>query len=218
MANRSLARQLAQESLTRGDALGWFETLYQRAQGDEAAIPWADMQVNPNLQAWADRERLAGAGRKALVIGCGLGDDAELLAALGFSVTAFDISDTAIQWCGRRFVDSSVEYQVCDLLSPPSAWNHQFDFVFEAYTLQVLTTELRALAARHIAGFVATDGTLLVVTRGREPEDAPGQLPWPLVRAELDGFETHGLTCVSFEDYVEDEHPPVRRFRAVYRR
>ncbi|MDZ7952448.1 hypothetical protein [Nostoc sp. DedQUE09] len=35
-------------------------------------------------------------GQKALVIGCGLGDDAEALAHLGFEVTTFDISPTAM--------------------------------------------------------------------------------------------------------------------------
>ncbi|MCC5670705.1 class I SAM-dependent methyltransferase [Nostoc sp. CHAB 5784] len=41
-------------------------------------------------------------GQKALVIGCGLGDDAEAIASLGFEVTAFDISPTAIAWCQER--------------------------------------------------------------------------------------------------------------------
>ena len=52
--------------------------------------------------------------QKALIIGCGLGDDAEALAKLGFEVTAFDISTSAIAWCQQRFPDSTVNYLVAD--------------------------------------------------------------------------------------------------------
>ena len=48
-------------------------------------------------------------GKKALKIGCGLGDDAEYLTETGMEVTAFDISETAIRWCHERFPDSRVE-------------------------------------------------------------------------------------------------------------
>lgn len=49
------------------------------------------------------------------------------------------------------------------------------------------------------------------------PRDPPGDMPWPLTREELDAREI-GLPLVSFEDYYDAETPPVRRFRAVYRR
>jgi len=54
--------------------------------------------------------------------------------------------------------------------------------------------------------------------RGREPADPEGELPWSLTRAELDAVRAHGLELVRFEDLLDDETPPVRRFRALYRR
>ena len=60
-------------------------------------------------------------GKKALTIGCGLGDDAEQLAEWGFSTTAFDVSETAIRACRRRFPDSRVQYVAADLLQPPAS-------------------------------------------------------------------------------------------------
>jgi GNAT superfamily N-acetyltransferase len=36
-------RRLASESLARGDAIGWFETLYREAAGDWSRISWADL-------------------------------------------------------------------------------------------------------------------------------------------------------------------------------
>ena len=140
---RAKARQLAREFAQRGDATGWFERLYSQAQGNEQAIHWADQETNPNLVRWLDRRNVAGQGKLALVVGCGLGDDAEELAHRGFEVVAFDIAPTAIAWCQQRFPHSPVAYVVADVLDPPSAWQGGFDFVLEAYTLQVLPADVR---------------------------------------------------------------------------
>lgn len=102
--------------------------------------------------------------------------------------------------------------------APPSSWQRAFDFVLQAYTLQVLPADLCPLAVRQIGDFVGTDGTLLVITRGRDDGDGPGQMPWPLVRGELAAYSECGLTEVSFEDYFDAEEPSVRRFRVEYRR
>ena len=61
-------------------------------------------------------------------------------------------------------------------------------------------------------------GTLLVIDRGRDPSDPEGKMPWPLTKNELEDFQTSGLKEISFEDYVEDEDPPVRLFREKYLR
>jgi ribosomal protein S18 acetylase RimI-like enzyme len=78
---------LAQRFINQGDPTGWFEVLYAQAQGDERAIPWESGQPHPTFLEWiaengfkADRP-----GRKALVVACGLGHDAEALARLGFT-------------------------------------------------------------------------------------------------------------------------------------
>jgi hypothetical protein len=43
-------------------------------------------------------------------------------------------------------------------------------------------------------------------------------MPWPLTRETVLRFEDEGLDLVSFEDYHDDETPPVRRFRAEFER
>ena len=155
---------------------------------------------------------------RALVIGCGLGDDAEVLSETSFDVVAFDVSPTAIRWCGQRFPESKVRYCVEDLFHPPSNWVSGFDFVLESYTLQVLPQPVRGEAQRKIASFVAADGRLLVICRGRDDGEDEGNMPWPLTRDELREFLACGLEEVRFEDYVDDETPPVRRFRVEYYR
>ena len=215
--DRAAAREIAHKYLNAGDPLGWFEDLYSQAGQDISVIPWADLGANPNLVAWLDRQHIPFTGR-ALKVGSGLGDDAEELSRRGFQTTAFDISESAIQWSQRRFTQSAVSYLTADLFSAPDTWKASFEFVLESYTLQVLPPKLRAEAIRCIASFIAPGGTLLVIARGRETDDPEGKMPWPLLKSELALFEAQSLKLLSFEDYLDNENPPVRRFRAAYRR
>jgi len=216
--NRETARELAGRHGAAGDPLGWFEVLYATAAGDSSIIPWADLSPNPALVSWLDRGGVVGCEHTALKVGCGLGDDAEELSRRGFDTTAFDISSSAISWCRDRFPASSVRYVEADVLQPPRDWARGFDLVIESYTLQVLPPELRRDAMHRVAEFVAPAGTLLVIARGRESTEPEGAMPWPLTRSELAAFEDAGLTLTEFEDYLDDEDPPVRRFRASYGR
>lgn len=218
MSRRDEVRRLANESIARGDAVGWFETLYQKAAGRWDEIPWADLAANPYLVEWLDSPAGKEARGRCLVVGCGLGDDAELLAARGFDVIAFDIAATAIEGCRARYPKSRVEYAVADALAPPASWRDRFDLVFESYTLQVLPPAARAVATEALARLVAPGGRLLVLCRAREADEPEGQLPWPLTRAELDRFEPCGLATTSVESFLDHEDPPVRRFRALYSR
>jgi len=216
--NRRKARELAKEYINQGKPMEWFEELYLLAKAGEASVPWADMEPNPNLVDWLERENIGGSGKTALKIGCGLGDDVEALSEYGFLVTGFDISPAAIEWCMRRFPASEAGYAAVDLFNTPSKWNGAFDFVLESYTLQVLPPDIRWKAIKKISGFTAPGGTLLAIARGREPDDDPGQMPWPLTKEELLYFVDAGLALISFEDFLDEEVPPVRRFRAEFHR
>ncbi|HEU4338569.1 MAG TPA: class I SAM-dependent methyltransferase [Planctomycetota bacterium] len=215
---RDRVRRLAGDYVQRDDPTGWFEPLYAEAAGDASLIPWADLVPNPAFTEWADRIGFKGSGGSALVVGCGLGDDAEELRRRGWRVTAFDISPTAIAWCRRRFPDSGVQYVESDLLKPPREWRGAFDFALETYTLQALPTGLRTRAIEEVASFIRPGGSLLVISRGRRPEEPDAGPPWPLLREEFDRFLESGLKEDGFEEFMDSESPPVRRFRACYRR
>jgi hypothetical protein len=69
-----------------------------------------------------------------------------------------------------------------------------------------------------MATFVAPSGTILVIARGREPGEPEGQMPWPITRQEMATFKDVGLTELNFDDYMDNETPPVYRFRATYQK
>lgn len=209
------ARRLAGAAHERGDHIGWFEELYAAAGRGEMVVPWAEHTPNPHLVSWAERVRPAGRGR-ALVVGCGLGDDAEFLAGLGFRVTAFDIAPTAVAGAVDRFPGSPVDYTVADVLDPPADWRGAFDLVLEAYTVQVHRGAHRTAAIANIAACTAPGGTLLVVAHARLTDD-PGQMPWPLSRAEVESFARADLVLRAVEELFDDA-PPGPRWRAEFRR
>ncbi|NET02512.1 MAG: class I SAM-dependent methyltransferase [Sphaerospermopsis sp. SIO1G1] len=216
--NRSSVQNLAQQYIEAGKSTEWFEVLYSQANNDEKLIPWADMQPNHNLLQWLDAHQIQEQEKTALVIGCGLGDDAEKLAKRGFKVTAFDISTSAIKWCQQRFPDSLVNYQVADLLNPPADWNQNFDFILESYTLQSLPTSLMSITVPVIANFLTAEGTLLIICRGRNPEDTLEKVPYPLTKNDVMQFVDIGLSLQQFEDYFDNqESPPGRRFRVTFK-
>lgn len=213
-ASRAFARQLAADSIADGDGTGWFETLYAAAEQGVMTVPWAGFTPYPRLvSALAS---LPGPGR-ALVIGCGLGDDAEHVASLGFATVAFDVAPSAIAAARRRFPNSTVEYMAADLLSPPQSWAGAFDLVVEVFTLQVLTGAARRTAFARVAQLVAPGGRLLVIAGARDEHDDPGAMPWPLTRAEIESFREYGLAEDSIVDFVDQEtRGPVRRWLAWF--
>lgn len=214
--SRRRVDELFSQFAAQGDQTGWFEALYAQAKGDPDSIPWANLTPNEQIVEWLEREQIDGQGKSAVVVGCGLGDDAEALASFGFDVTAFDISATAIEWCKLRFPQTTIRYVAADLLNLPDDW--RFDFVLEIYTVQALPVELRQQAIAAVAGLVAPGGTLLAIGRLVEPDTERTGPPWPPTKAELSAFKNNGLSEIRFEDYMDGETPPVRRFRIQYRR
>ncbi|WP_413450190.1 methyltransferase domain-containing protein [Georgenia phoenicis] len=190
----------------------WFERLWSAARRGEVTTPWDRTEPHPALASWA--RPADGPGRTAVVVGCGLGADAEHLARLGYTTTAFDISASAVAAAGARNPGSPVRYAVADLLDLPAAWAGAFDLVVEIYTVQAVSRDVREALVDGVRSLVAEGGTLLVVQAATEEPDDEGP-PWPLTRAELELFATEGLTAVSVEEIVADGR---RSWRAELRR
>ncbi len=211
-------KTLATESIHQQNPSGWFETLYAEANRDWNQVPWAKNTAHPYLQDWLETYPPQAKGNSALVIGCGLGDDAETLANIGYQVTAFDIAPTAIAWCKQRFPESSVTYLVADLFDLEAAWQYRFDLVYECRNLQALPLNVRSQAIRAIAPLVAENGTLLIITRCGDNNTVPEGPPWPLSDGELSQFEELGLKEIRRDSFLEGDEIIVKQLRIEYRR
>jgi SAM-dependent methyltransferase len=204
-----VTRRMAAESLAANDPTGWFERLYAAAGSGDAVVPWDRGAPHPLIAGWAERRKPEG--ERALVVGAGLGFDAEFIAGLGFDTTAFDVSAAAVQTAQERFPASKVHYRTADLLDPPGEWHRAFDLVVESLTVQSMPVNVRAAAIRNVAAMVAQGGTLLVVAFARDDQDEPYEgPPWPLSRADIDAFG-EGLEPVAIEE-------DTGRWRAEFRR
>jgi pimeloyl-ACP methyl ester carboxylesterase len=189
---------LAATSVAAGEPTAWFERLYAGARRGQSDIPWDRESANPLLIQWL-RDR-PGAGRRAVVVGCGLGADAEYVAGQGFDTDAFDISETAVSIARQRRPTSPVRYRAADALNLPAEWRRAFDLVVEIYTIQALPLALRADVIAAVAGLVAPGGTLIAIQAARPEIDEPSSgPPWPLHRSEIDAFAVEGLQPVNIE-------------------
>jgi len=196
----------------------WFEGVYANANGQTNSISWADLRPNLFMLEWLDTVEPDATNKSAVVVGCGLGDDAEELSLRGYNVTAFDVSATAVDWCRQRFPDSKVDYVVADLFNLPKDW--QFDFVLEINTIQAIPVAVRRSVINAIAGLVAPGGMLLAIGRLAKAAEQQVKRPWPLTRAELKYFNEAGLTELRFDTFGDAEISTLSlvRFQVTYRR
>jgi 2-polyprenyl-3-methyl-5-hydroxy-6-metoxy-1,4-benzoquinol methylase len=177
-----------------------FRRLYANPGADYENIPWSSGGPRPALVEWLDTQP-PGDGAPALVVACGLGDDAEELARRGYAVTAFDLVPAAIEAAHRRFPDSVVDYRVADLFELPAGWSQAFALVVEIQTIQSLPPSLQADAVTAIAACVAPGGRVFVrVASGRLFDNGP---PWPVAPEVLDRFPAAG--CALVERRASDE-------------
>lgn len=180
----------------------WFESVYQNAKEDAAQIPWAELKPKDPFINWLAQN--PGNARSAVDVGCGLGDNAEAMVQAGFQTTAFDVSAKAIHWAQKRFPHSAVTYRVEDLFNLPADMEKAYDVVYECYTIQALSPQMRPDIIKAITSLVKEQGTLLVLTRMAHPDDEIG-IPWPLSEEDVQSICAHGLRIQNRIDYVNQK-------------
>ena len=201
------------------DPTGWFDSIYKSANGDHTKVFWADLEPSPYLVSWLEKNPIDKPSKRACVIGCGVGDDAEALSKFGFEVTAFDISVTAIELCKNRYKDTKVNYVVADLFDYPKEWSKSFDVVYECNTIQVLPGDYRVKARIAMSSLICKDGYILVSCRSRNEGDKENTIPLPLTKCEMDEFvNSDKLKEISFLAYDDEQIPSVPHFFGIYQR
>jgi len=211
-------RDLAADSFAENDPTAWFDRLYTQANEGEATVPWDHEQPQQLLVDWVDQHHVSGDGQRALVIGAGLGRDAEYLASLGFDTTAFDVSGTAVETARHRHPNSTVDYRVANLLELPAGWLYSFDFVFESLTVQSLPEPPRHEAIARVRSLLRPGGILLVVANARGEQEGADGPPWPLTPTEVELFGDDSVTEISRERVPDENDPAIHRWRVVYQR
>ena len=211
-------KQMVRDHQERDDPLGWFDSIYSDAEGDHTAVFWADLVPNPYLVDWLEINPVTWLKKKAIAIGCGVGDDAEAMAASGYEVTAFDIAPSAIALCKKRYPDTKVNYLLADLFDYPKEWAQDFDLVYECNTIQVLPGKYRRQAMDAMVSLMSDEGHLLVSCRSRNTGEDEDAIPLPLDKEEIGGFMDFGLVEKSFLAYDDDQEPSIPHFFATYSR
>ena len=207
------AGELSREAISNGEPTTWFDRLYRAGETGEVSMPWDRDEPQVLLREWVEQHDVHGEGRRAVVVGCGLGADAEYLSQRGFAATGFDVAATAVRLARERHPDTRVDYRVADLLDLPAAWGQGFDLVVEIFTIQALPDPPRAAAIRAVAGLVAPGGTLLAIAfRHVAGDDETAGPPFPLTRVTMDALATGGLR------QGEVEEPDGPRWRVAYHR
>ncbi|HWH95240.1 MAG TPA: methyltransferase domain-containing protein [Baekduia sp.] len=218
-----ITERLVSDARAGNDPTGWFEPLYAAAAETDGAPPWTSDQPRALLRQWIEERGVEAAATTAVVVGCGLGADAEYIASLGFATTAFDVSPTAIRIAREQHPGTTVDYGVADLFALPAAWRRAFDLVVECWTVQALPDPPRGQAIAAISDLVAPGGTLIVVALARD-DGAPDDLaadsgpPWPQPRAAIEAFATDGVELVDPALVEDPERPGRLGWRAEYRR
>ena len=211
---RELILSLSDAAATTENPLSWFEDLYSRANRDDNWIPWSDGNPNPLLVDWV----IGRPTGRALVVGSGLGEDAVFLEKMGWQVTAFDISKTAIQWASDRFSHTSVSWMVADLLNLPPELSGDFDLVLEVHILQAMPVEIREIASEKLAPLVSENGFLVCIGRYATGEDLAIGPPWPLSHSFIQSIgESLGEMDLK-KIRLQSDDGSVLRYRAIWRR
>ena len=204
---------------TMAERREFFDGLYVAAGGGGEPLPWDRGGAPQQLLAdWAADRGLrgpGGTGKRAVVVGCGLGGDAEFLARLGFAVVGFDFSAPAIEAARALNPTSTVDYEVADLLALPEGWLAGFDLVVESLTVQSLPRSIRPRVIAAVRSLAAPGGTVLVISsqQGVRTETEIG--PWPLSRADVNSFAGDDFELVRLEQPPGPDGLP--RWRAEFR-
>lgn len=212
-------KQMVKEHQENDNPTGWFDSIYIDAQGDYKSVFWADLQPSPYLVKWLKENPASSKQKKAIVVGCGVGDDAQALSEYGYEVIGFDISKEAIKLCKSRYPNSKVTYLVADLFDYDKQWLENFDVVYECNTIQVLPGKYRIQARKAISNLVKKQGHALVSCRSRKKGEQENDIPLPLDYDEINKFvRDDNLEEINFLAYDDTQIPSVPHFFAIYKR
>lgn len=156
-----------------GVAKGPLDADAWNARWRDGNTPWDMGRPAPPFVGALERGLVSPPGR-ALVVGCGAGHDARLLATRGFDVTAIDVADRAIERARDLTLDGAfaLDWRVADLFALPPELG-SFDLVLEHTCFCAVHPNRRDAYVDAVADALSAGGALLGLFFVFEAEEGP---------------------------------------------
>lgn len=150
------------------------------ASYQDGPAPWDVGQPQPSIARLAAQGAFTG---PVLDAGCGTGDNAIHLAALGLSVFGFDVAETAVAIARERAEDRAleVEFAVADAFQLDSV-GRTFQTVLDSGLFHTFDADERARYAASLATVTEPGSTVYVLCFS---DEGPDTGPHPISRDDL---------------------------------
>jgi len=175
------------ETLANDPFSGRHPTSHERLTGlpwdasyHSGPAPWDIGRPQPAIVRLAAGGGFAGA---VLDAGCGTGENALLVASLGFSVLGVDVAETALAMARAKADDRGIEVEfVAADAFQLERLGRTFETVLDCGLFHTFDDDERSLYVAGLASVTEIDGTLYVVCFS---DDGPDTGPHPISREEL---------------------------------
>ncbi|MER2120096.1 MAG: class I SAM-dependent methyltransferase [Solibacillus sp.] len=147
------------DSLLREPTEFW-DTFYK---DKEKNIPFFCDRADEHLVKYIEKETIRPG--KVLEIGCGNGRNAIYLAQKGYTVTAVDLSQQAIEWAKEQAEVHNVNIQfVCENIFNLNLDSQQFDFIYDSGCFHHLPPHRRVSYIQFINKYLKNNGYFSIST------------------------------------------------------
>jgi SAM-dependent methyltransferase len=184
-----------------------FRDVSGRAKGPLTSASWNERWLNANTP-WdmgtaappfvrAVENELIPVGGRALVVGCGGGNDARLLASQGFEVVGIDVAEKAVERAREIAAEQGIEltFRHADLFALPEDLSG-FDLVLEHTCFCAIDPARRDDYVDAVASVLNPGGRLMGLFFLIEPEGGP---PFGATREEIEHRFGRRFTMDHFE-------------------
>jgi len=175
---------------------GW-EARYQETPVE--GLPWFHAGLDPDIKKSLDTLKLSD-GAAALDLGCGPGTQALALTACGFSVTASDISRTALE-SAKKLAESEnadIDFHVDNILD--SKLDGPFDLIIDRGVFHCFADEDHRQAYLATLRRLLAPGGILLLKCFHKDESSEMGPPGRYNETDIRGFFGHGFALLRVHD------------------